>query len=573
MLKKGQNLLSILSDSFVDKYGPVHKVNSEGFVDLRGLLKVVSGFGSKACLTIFHHKKKIFNRTFQIAIRNLKAVQVPESCRAGTYLENIIFEVSDCDGVIDESIHGPQHTLSIRSNQLKHVEGAQYTFEHGRCVLPHAQVPDEPGTVSFVAYHTHFADLETIIQIHVYALDLVPVNLENDFEPICSYPTSSVSSQDLLPPSQLASCQSVRFIEDAMKKVVDEIETIDSNIRSEEEMIKFLDSHKKSVENRIAGLKDEIGRRVGAKELTRHKIEENVGTAAAVLCNLSSRKGYGPGRCFKDEVVGIVALLGTVANRELSRMLSVYLGEDNMLAVVCKTPDAVNYFEKYDTDGNVDIRFGIHQEAANLGVPISRRFLIICLDEIRPYNGSLFRNTRQKNLNLPFPRSETPEGFRGFAVNLINLSAENLEIMTSSGHGLRETLFYRLFGELQVYETRNDMRQAMPYLRNGAISLDGGIIKGDGMLLLGYSDREITFPVMPDAPDNLEDSEDVFTKVKKMNAEKNVLETVENKIRKAEENRQKLVMKRNKKKRKYEMAEVMSQPSGSQLDQYHPVSQ
>lgn len=60
-----------------------------------------------------------------------------------------------------------------------------------------------------------------------------------------------------------------------------------------------------------------------------------------------------------------------------------YLGEDNMLAVVCKTPDAVNYFEKYDTDGNVDIRFGIHQEAANLGVPISRRFLIICLDEIR----------------------------------------------------------------------------------------------------------------------------------------------------------------------------------------------
>lgn len=64
---------------------------------------------------------------------------------------------------------------------------------------------------------------------------------------------------------------------------------------------------------------DEIGHRVGTKELTRHKIEENVGTAAAVLCNLSSRKGYGPGRCFKDEVVGIVALLGTVANRELSR--------------------------------------------------------------------------------------------------------------------------------------------------------------------------------------------------------------------------------------------------------------
>lgn len=78
---------------------------------------------------------------------------------------------------------------------------------------------------------------------------------------------------------------------------------------------------------------------------------------------------------------------------------------------------------------------------------------------------------------------------------------------------------------------------------------------------------------MPDAPDIVEDPEDVFF-LKKMNAEKKVLETVENKIRKAEENRQKLVMKRNKKKRKFdEMAEVMSQPSGSQLDQYHPVSQ
>lgn len=65
------------------------------------------------------------------------------------------------------------------------------------------------------------------------------------------------------------------------------------------------------------------------------------------------------------------------------RMLSAYLGEDNMLAVVCKTLDAANCFEKYDTDGNVDVNFGIHQEAANLGVPIRRRFPIICLDSVR----------------------------------------------------------------------------------------------------------------------------------------------------------------------------------------------
>jgi hypothetical protein len=69
---------------------------------------------------------------------------------------------------------------------------------------------------------------------------------------------------------------------------------------------------------------------------------------------------------------------------------------------------------------------------------------------------------------------------------MINLSPKNLDIITEHGYGLRETLFYRLFGELQVYETRNDMWPAIPYLKNGAISLDGGIIKGDGMLILGY---------------------------------------------------------------------------------------
>ena len=87
---------------------------------------------------------------------------------------------------------------------------------------------------------------------------------------------------------------------------------------------------------------------------------------------------------------------------------------------------------------------------------------------------------------MPLTHSETPKGFCGFAVNMINLSAENLEITTEGGYGLRETLFYRLFGELQVYESRNDMQQAMHHLKNGAISLDGGIIKGDGMLILGY---------------------------------------------------------------------------------------
>ena len=98
------------------------------------------------------------------------------------------------------------------------------------------------------------------------------------------------------------------------------------------------------------------------------------------------------------------------------------------------------------------------------------------------------RNSPQKELNLtwPFPHVNGPKGFKGFAVNMINLSDENLNITTKGGHGLRETLFYSLFGELQVYETRDDMFRAKDYLNGGAISLDGGVIKGKGKLLLGY---------------------------------------------------------------------------------------
>lgn len=559
-------IVEIVGFSFVDKHGHVRKVNSEGFVDLSGLLKVINGFGSQACLKIFHHEKEIFATTFQISIRNLEAVEVPQSCQAGTLLENIIFEVFDSDGLIDESIHGPHHTLSIRSNE-KLVEGAQYTFERGRCIVSRVPVPREPGTVTFVAYHTHFPDLETTIQIPVYTLDLVPVKGENESEPICSYPTSSVSSQNTIPPSQLVLSQSNSLASNILGKFSDEIRAIDSDICSQEVLIKAFDSRKKTLENDIVNLQDEIshtaGSATGAKELTRHKIEENVGTAAAVLCTLSSRQ------CLSDDVVGIVALLGTVADRKMSRMLSLYLGEDNMLAVVCKTQAAANYFEKYAADGSVDVHFGIHQEAANLGAPIRKRFPIICLDLIRPYTGGFHLNTKQKPLALPFPHSK---GFRGFAVNMINLSPESLTIVTKHGHGLRETLFYRLFGELQVYETRDDMWQAIRHLKNGAISLDGGIIKGDGMLILGYSDPEVTFPVVPRAALDVEEdnSEYVCNKIKTMHAQIGVVKTLENRISAAEEQRQKLVMERNEKKRKFDqISEVLSQASGSSDHQFY----
>ena len=62
---------------------------------------------------------------------------------------------------------------------------------------------------------------------------------------------------------------------------------------------------------------------------------------------------------------------------------------------------------------------------------------------------------------------------------------QNLSWVTTSGHGLRETLFYHLFSLLQVYRTMKDMYKALPFIKDGAVSLDGGIMS-PGVFDLGH---------------------------------------------------------------------------------------
>nr|XP_034592299.1 structural maintenance of chromosomes flexible hinge domain-containing protein GMI1 [Setaria viridis] len=552
---------------FLDKKSSVQKVNGEGFIDLCGALKVLGGFGSEACIAIYHHEKKIFSKIFQVVIRELKAVNVPETCPAGSFLE-IIFEISDSDGLVDESIDGPLHTLNITSNELSLVEGAQYGIKHGRCVVSHVQLPHQQGKVTIVACHTHYPDLEITIQLQIQPFDLALTSFEDGTKSILSDPISSVDSSNLLIPCQLAPAEPshlVTYVKDVVKKTKNKVGDTYSKMKSTEKILGTLSSSKDLLEEEIVTLKAEVGPIVGsfidAKELIRNKIREKIGTAAFVLCS--------SGESFMEGVVGIVALLGTVPDRKIGRMLAVYLGKDGMLSVVCKTMDAANYIEKYNNHGDVDVGFGIHHKAAVLGVPIKSRFSIICLDDIEPYKGGLIRNSPQKELNLvgPFRHVKKPKGFKGFAVNMINLSDENLNITTSSGHGLRETLLYSLFGVLQVYETRNDMFQDMDYLNGGAISLDGGVIKGKGKILLGYSDPKITFPVVsPKTPNELKAHPDVIAKTRKLEDKVKLLEATKTKISQEEKVREELYEKFNKRKRKFEeISEIVTQPRGNEL--------
>lgn len=191
-----------------------------------------------------------------------------------------------------------------------------------------------------------------------------------------------------------------------------------------------------------------------------------------------------------------------------------------MLAIVCKTFDGVKAMESYDKEGFINRISGLHGLGASIGRTIDGRFDVICLEHLRyvigwpilgsltyfffsyfftfhllfpwyacsPYAGDFIANDPQRRLDIlkpKLPGGEFPHGFLGYAVNMIHIDSSNLFYVTTNGDGLRETLFYHLFSHLQVYQTRDDMQQALPFISDGAVSLDGGIIRSHGVVSLG----------------------------------------------------------------------------------------
>ncbi|CAN4085716.1 unnamed protein product [Withania somnifera] len=293
------------------------------------------------------------------------------------------------------------------------------------------------------------------------------------------------------------------------KKLEDAMQEIGLKIKHHEDNIKFLKTQKNRFDDSILDMQVSLGKIHSAsvtssenKESSNGRTEEETiqqiirydKSAAAICCQLKTQSIHIP---FMKDVMGIVALLGKVDDDNLSRILSDYLGLETMLGVVCKTHAGVKALETYDKDGFINKSSGLHGLGASNGRPLDGRFLVICLENLSPYGGEFIADDPQRRLAIMKPRylnKETPPGFLGFAVNMINIDTENLYSVTSADHGLRETLFYNLFSRLQVYKTRADMLQALPLIADGAISLDGGIIKRRGVSALGEREVEIKFP-------------------------------------------------------------------------------
>ncbi|CAN1160146.1 Protein DEFECTIVE IN MERISTEM SILENCING 3 [Linum perenne] len=148
-------------------------------------------------------------------------------------------------------------------------------------------------------------------------------------------------------------------------------------------------------------------------------------------------------------------------------MLSQYLGMKTMLAIVCKP-----------------------YEVRSPAVEVIIDQFFLC----RPYCGEFVLDDPQRRLDLlkpKLPTGESPPRFLGFAVNMINVEYINMFYVTSGGHGLRETLFYNIFSRLQVYKTREDILLAHACICDGAISLDGGMIRHLGIFSLGSGESTL----------------------------------------------------------------------------------
>lgn len=297
------------------------------------------------------------------------------------------------------------------------------------------------------------------------------------------------------------------------KKLEDDVRMLGLRIKQHEENINFMKSLRNKLDDSILDGQVSLGKCYSAsapkmehedpypgqnEEETTESILRLSDNAASIFCQLKlHHESHASNLPWIKDVHGIVATLGKIEDDNLSRLLAEYLGKETMLAVVCKTLDCVKAIETYSSEGFINKSSGLHGLGTSLGRPLNGRFAAICLANLRPYAGDFIANDPQRRLDIlkpKLPNGETPSGFLGFAVNMIKIDHTNLNFVTADGYGLRETLFYYLFSSLQVYQTRDDMYQALPLISNGAISLDGGVIRNKSVFLLGNREEVVKFP-------------------------------------------------------------------------------
>ncbi|WOG90862.1 hypothetical protein DCAR_0310108 [Daucus carota subsp. sativus] len=469
------------------------EVDNRGCIDLSGLLKDSTGYAETVSLSVLSNEKIVFSEKSQTDKRMIRvAIEIPEKCFAGSQLENVVFEIVKSNGVIDETIN-----------------------DNEKGDMSHALIE---GSFSFLAAHSRYPKLNMTITVLV---EKAPEMVYDSSQPQCTdedhlflEKSSNLETPKFQHDDRLielvTSPESAKDIENIagslnneQNELKDKILKYATYIGEHEKTIKMLNSQREAFEQDLAkmqasldAISDGDSSYSPDKERMLKEIELSH-TAASVVCKKSRNKRT----CdFSKDIIVVVALLGNVETNELGRILAEFLGEEQMLGVVCKSLKAAYNLETCDVDGSVKGSTGLQALASGCGISLDCRYSVICLEDTRPYEGDYDSGDPQRMLLLPnttLPNGNCPPGFIGYAVNMIYLDANQLYTRTCGGKGLRETLFYHLLGEVQVYKTRESMIKALEKscIQHGAVSLDGGIIRGNGVISLGRREPSIHFPV------------------------------------------------------------------------------
>ncbi|KAI3731384.1 hypothetical protein L1987_62572 [Smallanthus sonchifolius] len=506
---------------WLDKSFSSKKVDACGCIDLGGLLRVTEGYGRKVSVSFCSNDGTHISKEWQIEKRQLRMLsEMPESCFAGSQLENLEFVVVNSKGDVDVNFHdedeiGQSHTLVIKSQFMDIDESVKYVFREGRCIVRAVPVPSERGEFTFVVAHSRDPGLQLTIKVLVeLPLETEPLNIRHDVNVFSSMESETqidyrslqhhtLEIMDICSATPMGQETVIEHFLEFQKDLRHDIIEIRKKIGKLEADIKLLEDEQKSIEvnlSEFGGIRDQI-LSIGTygslgKNQILARVESKPDCAAALLMkHLKEMQGQDH-HGLMGNIIGIVALLGTTPTFELSRLFAEYLG-DQMLAVVCKHYEDVRLLERYDKNGRLNPKFALHMFARKLGQSINGRYHVLFIEDIRACKVD---TDVEGTLLFPdpiLPNGSTPVGFLGYAVNMINIDFDHLDTKTDSGCGLRETLFYRLFGETQVYETREDMKRAISCLKDGAVSLDGGILRGNGLMSLGCLEPDIIFPVVP----------------------------------------------------------------------------
>ncbi|KAK2453121.1 En/Spm transposon [Trifolium repens] len=528
----------------------LHRVDDKGKINLSGLLKLTAGYGENASISVMVQNITIFKREFSIAQRSLRiASEVPDFLAAGSQLENVEFEIVNINGEVDTKIHqddqyGQFHMLTIKSDLLNAENSMRYTFKHGRCTIPYIRVPEIEGTFCFEASHSKYTELSLAVKVQVFKMP----NAKDDAQFLSP-------EKSLLPLPELSPRNCER---DLVMSVLNSSAKKFQNIQQRKEKIRILKEHinnylekKIETEKQILELQGSLSQLgivdylfTDTKEEMTTKIKNMENTAASVVCSLSNQQTP-----FMKDIIGVVALLGSVQSPQLSRMLAEYLGEDKMLGIISRSTHTAISLENYKQNGEIDYVRALHAQAADVGKAISKRFLVICFENISAYK-YFQNNDSQRRLSMldPVLRNRgTPAGFMGYAVNMIDLDSHHLRTRTKHGDGLRQTVLFSLFKKLQVYETRESMMAALPCIgEDGAVSLDGGIIRENGILSLGHGNPSIYFPCT--MLDNSPQAKKILSEIK---GKKKELQQIEEYLEKLNKCLQKSVKKLQKKETKF----------------------